>query len=416
MVEKITMKNYCLLFFAIVMISCQTKKDGNLNDHDLFSNQNENEMNAENFREGVDYQIFERYRILDNEGYAQSVEASSILLPKDWTISGGIKWIRPGQPCEGTTLSFSATSSDGKFKMEFMPGVLWSKSDDPQMAMINSQLSTEGCFRETTIPASAEEYLRGAFSQSIGNPSIQNIKPNQDVVRIMSESDQKTYNELMSNGASDMRIQHEAISADLDWNNGTAGIALIGFTNGYVSMQNRYTGTFNTFYTGNASTRILFSFPDDQKELAKQIFTTAISSIRTNPEWKNTTDNYWKTMREESRRITADKVAMLDRQTQEIANRAIANGNSRLAALDNQMRSWESKPSSNDNSTANFVKAIREVENFTDASGTVEVPSGYNQVWNSNDGSGTYIMSNNPNFDPSSAFQDQRWQQMQKVE
>ena len=409
------MKHLKIFLLLSLFYSCQTNENG---DSSVLSNTSKDKRtsDSQNFKEGTDYQVFERMRVMDNEGFSQPIEASSILLPKGWTLQGGMKWIRPGQPCEGTTIAFKATSGDGKYTLEFMPGVLWSRSDDPQMAMMSGQFSVEGCFREVAIPSSAEDYLRSGFANSIGNPSIAKVQANKEVVSAMRENDQKTYNELMSNGASDLRINHDAITAHLNWGNGRAGIALIGFTKGYIAMPNRYTGGYFAMHSGNASNRILFTFPEEEKEKAEQIFATAITSIRTNPEWKKITENFWKSYREKSRQITADRVAMLDQQTREIANRAIANGNQRLNQLDNQIRSWESKPNSNDRSTTNFIKAIREVENFTDATGTVEVPSGYNQVWNSNNGSGTYIMSNNPNFDPGSTFQDQRWQEMKRVE
>ena len=409
------MKNAIFLSIAFLIWGCQSKENGNAEGFGLFSDKQVSNQN-QNFTEGKDYQKYERYRIMDNEGFSQPTEAISILLPSGWNLQGGMKWIPFGQPCEGTTIDVKASSPDGKYTLEILPGVLWDKSDDPQMAMLNGQLSREGCFKEVSIPSSAEDYLRGSFGQSLGNPSISNVKQNADVVKIMAENDQKTYNEMMASGASDIRVNHEAITADLRWNDGKSGMVLIGFTNGYLVAPNVYNGTYMTFHSGNASTRIIFTFPEEDKEIAEQIFTTAISSIRTNPEWKSITDNYWFTMRQKGRQISADRVAMLDQQTREIGNRAIANGNQRLAQLDNEIRTWETKDNPNDRQYKNFLNTIREVENFRDESGTVEVPAGYNQVWNSNNGSNTYIMSNNPNFDPSSTFQDQRWQEMKKVE
>jgi hypothetical protein len=69
----------------------------------------------------------------------------------------------------------------------------------------------------------------------------------------------------------------------------------------------------------------------------------------------------------------------------------------------------------NNNTFLYFIKTIREVENYSDATGKVELVSGYNHAWSKSDGS-SFIMSDNPNFDPSSVFQDQRWKEMKKVE
>ncbi len=79
------------------------------------------------------------------------------------------------------------------------------------------------------------------------------------------------------------------------------------------------------------------------------------------------------------------------------------------------MRNWEASQQSQDRMHTNFVKAIREVETYKDVTGTVELSSGYNHAWSRGDGS-SFIMTDNPNFNPSSVFQDQQWKEMQKTE
>jgi hypothetical protein len=55
------------------------------------------------------------------------------------------------------------------------------------------------------------------------------------------------------------------------------------------------------------------------------------------------------------------------------------------------------------------------VENYRDETGKIEMSSGYSHAWSRSDGS-SFIMSNNPNFDPSLVFQDQQWKEMKKVD
>ncbi len=62
-----------------------------------------------------------------------------------------------------------------------------------------------------------------------------------------------------------------------------------------------------------------------------------------------------------------------------------------------------------------FIKTIREVENFRDETGKYEMSAGYDHVWSRGDGD-NFLMSNNPNLDPSSVFKDQNWKQMKKVQ
>ena len=105
----------------------------------------------------------------------------------------------------------------------------------------------------------------------------------------------------------------------------------------------------------------------------------------------------------------------MDALTKQIGENAIRRGQENLDRMDASMRNWEAKQQSQDRSHSNFIKAIREVEHYRDESGKVELASGYSQAWSRSDGS-SFILSNNPNFDPSSVLQDNRWQEMKKIE
>ncbi|GAB2794011.1 hypothetical protein GCM10027275_43780 [Rhabdobacter roseus] len=106
---------------------------------------------------------------------------------------------------------------------------------------------------------------------------------------------------------------------------------------------------------------------------------------------------------------------MNDELTRSMGAAAIKRGQERLNDMDLQMRSWEQQQSTQDRMHTNFVKAIREVETFQDASGTYEMSSSYDHAWSRNDGN-SFVMSNNPNFDPQFVFKDQSWEPMKKVD
>ncbi|MGV8878129.1 MAG: hypothetical protein ACOH2A_03765 [Sphingobacteriaceae bacterium] len=53
------------------------------------------------------------------------------------------------------------------------------------------------------------------------------------------------------------------------------------------------------------------------------------------------------------------------------------------------------------------------MENYSDESGKVELSSGYNHAWSRSDGS-SFILSDDPNFDPSAVSQDQQWKGMKR--
>ena len=45
------------------------------------------------FAEGKDYSVWQRARVLDQNGFGQPVEAYSILVPKGWRTEGGVNWV-----------------------------------------------------------------------------------------------------------------------------------------------------------------------------------------------------------------------------------------------------------------------------------------------------------------------------------
>ena len=116
---------------------------------------------------------------------------------------------------------------------------------------------------------------------------------------------------------------------------------------------------------------------------------------------------------------------MIDAETRRIGEQAIRNGQDRLKAMESQARSWEcSHSSSSENSSqasqdrmhTEFIKTIREVENYQDVStgNKYEMTAGYDHAWSRGDGT-SFIVSNSPNFNPASVFQDQHWKEMRKV-
>ena len=120
-----------------------------------------------------------------------------------------------------------------------------------------------------------------------------------------------------------------------------------------------------------------------EKEKAKSLFAVIMASIRSNMDYNNAINNFWRQVRQEKNRVHWEKIRLMDEQTKQIGEQTIAKGNQRLKDMDNQMRSWEAKQSSQDKMHTDFIKTIREVENFRDETGKYEMISGYNHAWSS---------------------------------
>lgn len=366
---------------------------------------------TKNYTEGTDYLVYERVRVLDKNGFSQPVEAYSVLLPKGWTQESEITWTK-GTTCDGTSSWMKATSADGKFSIQKFPVKTYGWNDDQALNQINNRAGN--C--TSMQPMEAEPYLRKVFApEELGDPEVVSVQMNKDVVAQMAEKNEAFVREMQQYGAGRISFNQTAVNADVRWPDGTEGFIILGVNTSIGEVPNIYNGTSNTIYTMEAAQRIVFKYPKGEKESARNQFAAIMSSIRTNPAWVNAVNSYWKQVRQQSNAVHQARIRMNDELTRSMGNAAIKRGQDRLNDMDLQMRSWEQQQSSQDRMHTNFVKAIREVDNFKDATGTYEMSSSYNHAWSRGDGN-SFVMSNNPNFDPQFVFKDQNWQQMKKVD
>lgn len=368
-----------------------------------------------NYAEGKDYFIYERVRMLDKTGFSQPQEAYSLLLPKGWQHQDEIIWNTPGSSCEGTFRQMSAKSSDGNAEFELFPDIIyiWNTNQEMMQFYQNNPGNSAQCSYHE--PMQAEEYLRNVFVAELGNPEILEVKPNADVVRQMAQLNEENMSELRQYGAGQMQFYQTAINANVRWQDGKEGWVVLGVSILEMVVPNVYNGSYNKIYTSQVTNRTVFKYSNAKKEQAENQFSIIMASFRTNPAWNSAVKSFWRNVRQQKNIEHIGKIRMMDERTRQIGEQAIRNGNQRLNDMDQQMRSWEQQQSSQDRMHTAFIKTIRGVENYQDENGKYEMSSGYEHAWSRGDGS-SFIMSNNPNFDPSSVLQDQRWKEMKKVE
>jgi hypothetical protein len=366
------------------------------------------------FIAGKDYTEYKWARLWDKQGFNQPVEAFSLLLPDGWKHEGAIVWNAPGTTCAGTNAWFKAQSADGRYRLDMLPNALWSWTTNPQMQQFYQNAPATSCqqFRQ---PVDAKTYLQQVWAPELGNPKIIELSPNQPVVDLMKQRNEEGRQELMRYGAAQVQFHQSAVTATVQWSDGKEAIVLCGVSIVETIVPNTYTGTYDTQYTTSFVNQTVFRYPAGERALAKNQLSAILASVRTNPTWKNSLDQFWKDVRQKKHVEHVGRIALMDQQTAAIGRETIRKGNERLGQMDADMRSWEARQSSQDRMHTNFIKTIREVENYRDESGKVELSSGYNHAWSRNDGN-SFILTDNPNFNPSSVFQDQRWKEMKKVD
>ena len=374
------------------------------------------ETSANTYVEGSDYLLFERVRVVDEKGFADPIEAYSLLLPKGWKQDGEIMWNAPGSSCAGTFSRLNAKSADGKYSLEVYPDVIYAWNTNQELRQFNQSNGSPSPNCGYREPLDAEQYLRDVFvSEELTNAEIVKVEPAQAVVEQMQQSNEKSRRELTQYGAGQIQFTQTAINAEVRWPDGKEGFVVLGVTSVETVVPNTYNGSYDKIYTTQITKRTLFTYPAGEKEQAARQFAVVMGSVRTNPSWGEAVNGFWKDVRQQKQVAHIGRIRAMDDQTRAIGADAIRKGADRLNAMDTEMRSWEARQNAQDRMHTNFIKTIRGVENYQDASGKVELTSAYDHAWSRGDGS-TFIMSNNPAFDPATVLQDQNWKEMKKVD
>jgi hypothetical protein len=296
-----------------------------------------------------------------------------------------------------------------------LPNYTWAFSTGQPMAGFNQgQTNAKNC--SYGEPLNAEAYFRNVFVRNeLGNPEVVSLTSNKAGTQAMEANNNKVRQELIQYGANQVNFYPSSVTAKVKWSNGSEGIVICAVNIVETIVPNPYNGSSSKIFTSNASERIVFVHPPSERERAANMLSVIMSSIRTNNSWKNAVDNFWVGIRQQKHVAHIGTIKMLDDQTREMGNAAIRKGQQNLNTMDANMRNWEASQQSQDRIHSSFIKTIREVETYRDETGRIELGSGYNHAWSRSDGS-SFIMSDNPNFDPSSVLQDNRWKEMKKVE
>ncbi|HEY0979178.1 MAG TPA: hypothetical protein VGE21_17025 [Flavobacteriales bacterium] len=377
--------------------------------------------------EGKDYTVLERVRFMDNTGFQQPAEAFSVLVPKGWKHDGGILW-KSLQECRAEMVSarWEVASPDRTITFRSLPSHTWQwASDGLMMQNMQMQAARGGCGVGPDM--TAEQYLREVLLKELGGATITEVEPNREAEQeLAQQASAFQANAGRYGGSTDVRPS--AVTARVKWGDGTEGIMLCSVRCITTTMQNAYTGEYQQLGMNTATERSWVRFPAARRAEAETFLANLKSSIRTNPAWKEAVENYFAELGRQQDREHHIRMAAIDQQTRnmtaahnqrmaDIQAQGAANTqrhNERMANMDNSMRSWEQQQASQDRQHTRFVQTIREVETWQGSGGAVELSSGYDQAWSRGDG--TYILSNKPGFDPSSAFQDQNWTEMKRAD
>jgi hypothetical protein len=358
--------------------------------------------NKTTMEEGKDYSILKRFRLEDKQGFGQPLEVSSFVLPASWQVNSNVQW-NVYNKClpEMIQASINAKSADGAYELMLYPVTQFDWSDDPvYLDAMQRGFNLHSC--HIAQPLDAAGYIRNALA-----PNVQaQVKSAQIIPELQQLMDAGAMQQTqLARQAGNNAYTHRGSAAEglLQFADGKEGLAFCTVMQTIVTMPGTQGNTAHNVQC-YVSLRVLLKYTSGNEVMARKIMSTFFSTTRLNPTWFNGIQKFFT-------QVGIDAQNQTWKHIQEIHAVQEQQGN-------NIIRSWEEK---NDASTAAYAKDsdgfgqyLRGVENWTDADGNkVELTSGYSNAWSKSDGS--YIMSNNPAFDPNVELGDiQSWERMKQ--
>lgn len=354
---------------------------------------------------GKDYLLVKRFRILDQNGFDRPVEAGSLLVPDGWKVEGGIRWKSLGG-CRADVIAqeIRLTSPDGAIQFSILPSETYVASDDQAMQQIlETGARSGGC--QVGSPFNAGQHLERLASKKLGARAV-NIRTDES-----SQSKIDQFNNQSNSENQQYRLninwKGSAVYGDLVFNDGTKGLAQVGVSVSIMDKPNMMSGGSTRMSTSTVFHQIFIRYKADREAEALKVFGMITTSHRINPIWAQAKTDFLKQIGDMEHAGNIERIRLVGKQSEAYAKSA-------SEAADAQMRSWEKQQSSSDASHRRYIQTIREVETWKDSSGnSTELNAGYKYGWSKPDGS--YILTDNSNFDPAVEFQ-QNWEKMQKVE
>jgi hypothetical protein len=337
--------------------------------------------------EGKDYVILKRFRLEDKLGFSQPLEVSSFVLPASWQVNGNVQW-NVYSKCipEMVQASINAKSPDGAYELMLYPVTQFDWSNDAvQLDAMRRGFYPHACY--IAQPLDAAGYISNAIATNLKGQ----VKSAQIIPELQQLMDAGAMQQTqLARQAGNNAYSHRGSAAEglLQFNDGKEGLAFCTVMQTIVTMPGTQGGMASNIQC-YVSMRVVLKYTSGNEATARKIMSTFFSSAKFNPTWFTGVQNFF---------IAVGKNAQDQtwKQIQEVHAVQEQQGN-------NIIRNWEAKnaPSTSTYAKDNngFGQHLRGVDNWTDANGNkVELTSGYSHAWSKSDGS--YIMSNNPAFDP----------------
>lgn len=328
-------------------------------------------------------QRFRLVEIIDPNGFGQPMPAMRGLVPAHWQSQGGVVWDpRPQCAADGMQIRWSAWDPQSGMAVQSLPVLTWQANNLP----IQMPANTAGPHCLNAPITDVRGYLEALAKLLRPGVRILDFRPQPDLARAAGIQPRR---DAMPGG--EMRMWAEA--GDLligyreqgrEYREAIRGLAIFTTT----TMQGVMPGEIRHFLTGQSIPAFAMRAPEGSFDF--RLFDAIQKSFRTDPEWSARMAQHNAEMARINTKGASDRHAIRMETQREIS--AMMN------------KSWADRQASQDRSHEKFSRTIRGVELYADpdAGRPVELPNTYQHAWRLRDG--TYMMTDDPNFNPNATL------------
>ncbi len=326
----------------------------------------------------------QRAEIMDRQGFEKPLVAATLMVPIGWKGEGGVEWTPLDKCGDGHRFVWKATGPDGIGAIQLIPVEKWSASSFPQ--------PQNGCLSAKV--AATRPYLEWYVQRNRPGARVLDYRPRPDLAAPFASLANTT---PMQGG--EMRSWVEGgellIGYTVRGKPVREAISTVGFF-----IQTRMAGLAGgpgfDLLQGQTFTGFAMRAPDGALDF--RMADALRQSMRPGPEWNARMVQ----SSNERHRIAMES----NRQIAETNRRAAAERSEIIARTgreisEMQMEGYRASSESQDRTQRDRVETIREVETYSDPhyGGTVQLSSHYEHAWQLKDG--TYLLTDDVNFDPS---------------
>lgn len=310
----------------------------------------------------------QRVPVIDPNGFEKPMPALWVQVPAGWKTAGGVVWNQQA-PC-GATPSFQwqAQSPDGRRSLQMLPAEAWTWDN------LNMGIENPSCPRWPI--GDVRTYLQSFVQRHRPGARILDFRARNDLVRTPPPpaSGQTRYwkegGEVLIAYRDAGGEVRESIAAVVQFNE--------------TAMAGVMPGEIRRFYSGIAASPVSSRAPSGQLDM--NLLTHFANSMQPDPQWQARMNKHNTTIARQGVQGQIDRGQIISDTQREIA--------------DINQRGWDARNASSDRIQQQTVDGINNVQRYTDPTtgDEVQLDNRYDNAWRAQDG--TYLQTNDPNFNP----------------